>query len=119
MNLIENMFDNNDELILKLLEEVNDPRFRMCFDIAHANLSNEAINDWYKNCKKYVSHIHINDNLGDIDSHLAIGEGSIDYDDVIKNILNDFTGTVLIEVKTTSDFLKSYEYLKNKGLKLC
>jgi hypothetical protein len=27
--------------------------------------------------------------------------------------------TVLIEVKTTDDFLKSYEYLKEKGLKLC
>ena len=116
--LIENMFDNNSELILKLLKEVNDPRFRMCFDIAHANLSNEAIDSWYKNCKDYISHIHINDNMGDCDSHLAIGLGNIDYDYVV-NLLNKFNGTVLIEVKTTEDFIKSYEYLKEKGLKLC
>ena len=117
--LIENMFDNNDELILKVLNEVNDPRFKMCFDVAHANLSDESINDWFNNCKKYISHIHINDNFGDSDSHLAIGSGSIDYNYVIKEILNDFDGTILIEVKTTDDFIKSYEYLKKGGLKLC
>ena len=117
--LIENMFDDNDELILKVLEKVNDERFRMCFDVAHANLSKESIDSWYKNCKKYISHIHINDNFGDSDSHFAIGNGNIDYDYVIKEILNDFDGTILIEVKTTSDFLKSYEYLKEKGLNLC
>ena len=117
--LIENMFDDNDELILKVLKEVNDKRFRMCFDVAHANLSKESIKDWYNNCKEYISHIHINDNLGDCDSHLALGLGNINYKYVIKDILNDFNGTVLIEVKTTSDFIKSYEYLKDKGLKLC
>ena len=117
--VIENMFDDNDELILKVLEEVNDPRFRMCFDIAHANLSNESIIDWYNNCKKYISHIHINDNFGDSDSHFAIGDGSIDYDYVIKKILNDFDGSILIEVKTTSDFIKSYDNLIKKGLVLC
>ena len=116
--LIENMFDENDELILKLLKEVDDPRFRMCFDIAHANLSKESIKNWYNNCKPFISHIHINDNNGDSDSHLAIGSGSMDYNYVI-DILNEFNGSILIEVKTTSDFIKSYEYLKDNGLKLC
>ena len=72
-----------------------------------------------KNCKKYVSHIHINDNFGDIDSHLAIGEGSMDYDYIISE-LNKFDDvTILIEVKTTEDFIKSYDYLVSRGLKLC
>ncbi|MCR5308180.1 MAG: sugar phosphate isomerase/epimerase [bacterium] len=116
--LVENMFDENDTLILRLLEAVDDPRFRMCFDVAHANLSEESIDDWYYNCKKYISHIHINDNLGDSDAHLAIGYGNIDYDYVVR-LLNEFKGTVLIEVKTTEDFLKSLECLLQKGLKLC
>ena len=117
--LVENMFDQNDELIIRLLDEVNDKRFRMCFDVAHANLSKEKISDWFKNCKKFISHIHINDNLGDADSHLQIGLGNIDYDYVISelNKLDDIT--ILIEVKTTNDFIKSYDYLLSKGLKLC
>ena len=117
--LIENMFDDTDELILKVLDKVNNPRFKMCFDIAHANLSKQSIESWYKDCKKYISHIHINDNFGDSDSHYAIGDGYIDYNYVINNILNDFDGSILIEVKTTDDFIKSYEYLKKGGLKLC
>jgi len=117
--LVENMFDQDDELILKLLEAVNNERLRMCFDIAHANLSKESIKDWYSHCKKYITHIHINDNFGDSDSHLAIGSGNMDYDYIIKEILNNFDGSVLIEVKTTADFIKSYEYLVSKGLKLC
>ena len=117
--LVENMFDDNDELILALLKKVNNPKFRMCFDIAHANLSKESIITWYNNCKDFISHIHINDNFGTSDAHLAIGTGSMDYDYIIKEILNNFDGSILIEVKTTDDFIKSYEYLINRGLKLC
>ncbi len=117
--LVENMFDLDDELILKLLKEVNDKRFRMCFDIAHANLSKQSIESWYNDCKEYISHIHINDNFGDSDAHLAIGNGNMNYDYIINNILNNFDGSILIEVKTTDDFIKSYEYLLEKGLKLC
>lgn len=116
---IENMFDQDDILIRELIKEVNNPRFRMCLDIAHANLSNESIKDWINNCKKYVSHIHINDNFGDCDSHLAIGSGNIDYNYVIDELNKMDDITILIEVKTTKDFITSYEYLINRGLKLC
>ena len=117
--LIENMFDRDDELIRELIEEVNDPRFRMCLDLAHANLSDESISDWIKNCKKYVSHIHINDNFKDFDSHLAIGCGSMDYDYIISELNKMDDISILIEVKTTEDFIKSYDYLVKKGLNLC
>lgn len=117
--LIENMFDNNDILIRELIEEVNNKRFRMCLDIAHANLSDESIKDWIKNCKKYVSHIHINDNFGDYDSHLAIGKGNIDYEFVIEELNKMDDITILIEVKTTEDFISSYNYLVSRGLKVC
>lgn len=116
--LVENMFDNNDVLIRELLEEVNDKRFRMCLDIAHANLSDESISEWIKNCKKYVSHIHINDNFKDCDSHLAIGDGNMDYDYIVKELNKMDDITILIEVKNTPDFIKSYDYLIKKGLVL-
>lgn len=116
--LIENMFDNNDILIRELLDMVNDKRFRMCLDIAHANLSDESISEWIKNCKKYVSHIHINDNFKDIDSHLAIGDGNMDYDYIISELNKMDDISILIEVKNTPDFIKSYDYLISRGLKL-
>ncbi|MBP5445872.1 MAG: sugar phosphate isomerase/epimerase [Acholeplasmatales bacterium] len=116
--LIENMFDNNDILIRELLDMVNDKRFRMCLDIAHANLSDESISEWIKNCKKYVSHIHINDNFKDVDSHLAIGDGNMDYDYIISELNKMDDISILIEVKNTPDFIKSYDYLISRGLKL-
>jgi sugar phosphate isomerase/epimerase len=46
-----------------------------------------------------IGHLHFNDNLGTRDDHLAIGEGSIDFPTLLKEIkATGYDETVTLEV---------------------
>lgn len=82
----------------------------MTLDIGHAHHSGISPNEMYFDS---IKHIHVHDNFGDDDSHLAFGEGSID----LKGIINDFEkknydGIYIIEVNDYDSIKKSYEYMK-------
>lgn len=113
--LIENMFDETPDILLKLMEEVNLPNFRVCLDCGHANLGTVKMEDWFNKLDKYIKHVHLNDNCNLSDDHLAIGSGNMDYTFIIKE-LKERDVSVLIEVGNIDDFMKSYEYLKSRGL---
>ena len=60
-----------------------------------------------------IKHMHVHDNFGDDDAHLAFGEGSID----LKGIINKFEeksydGIYIIEVNDLDSIKKSYDYMK-------
>ena len=109
---VENMYDDTPELIRRLAENLRDePRFGICFDIAHAYLWELSVKDWIDELAPYIRHIHANDNHKDQDSHMAIGTGSIDwsilnYRQLIKN-----KPSLLIEVSDEERLMKSYNYL--------
>lgn len=89
---IENVMERTPELLLPILEEVNDPRMRMCLDVGHANLSNIAPIDWINACVPFISHYHIHNNDGPLpeghrsvgDKHAALDKGSIDMFALLK-----------------------------------
>ncbi len=59
-----------------------------------------------------AGHYHLHDNLGMEDSHLAIGEGSIDFIPVIKAVQKNRI-TPVIEVSTMEGVIKSIRYITN------
>ena len=82
----------------------------MTLDIGHANHAGYSADEMYFDS---IKHIHAHDNYGDDDSHLALGEGSID----LKHIINKFEsknydGIYIIEVNDEDSIKKSYEYIK-------
>ena len=82
----------------------------MTLDIGHANHVGYPAEEMYFDS---IKHIHAHDNYGDDDSHLALGEGSID----LKHIINTFEsknydGIYIIEVNDEDSIKKSYEYIK-------
>lgn len=84
----------------------------MCFDIGHANTTDELP----EMCRLLprMTNVHIHDNMGEKDQHLELGKGNIDFKDVISK-LSSYTGNYIIEVKTI-DFeaaLRSKSYLES------
>nr|MCR5830247.1 TIM barrel protein [Lachnospiraceae bacterium] len=109
---VENMYDDTPELLRRLAEALRDePRFGVCFDLAHAYLWEVPLKEWIDELSPYIRHIHANDNHKDQDSHMAIGTGSLDwsilnYRQLIKN-----KPSILIEVSDEEKLMKSYNYL--------
>ena len=109
--VLENVLETTPDLIVDILEEVNDPRFRMCFDVGHINAySYVPILDWLEACAPWIGHIHINNNDGREDRHNSLYEGMIPMKELLKRVAllcPDATLTLeMTEVKTSLDWLK-------------
>jgi len=67
-------------------------------DVGHAHMSG-SIMEFLKKLKDKLTYMHIHDNNGKIDSHMAIGTGTIDWDNVVKAIMQiKYDGIITLEV---------------------
>ncbi len=86
------------------LDSIDSENLKMTFDIGHANTTGDV---WqFLSLEERMSVIHLHDNLGGTDSHLAMGEGSTDF-----SMLTNLTAKqLIIEVHSYDSALRSLSY---------
>jgi sugar phosphate isomerase/epimerase len=78
---IENVFEENPDPLKALLEEINSPHFRFCFDTGHHHVfSKTPLPLWIETLGVFLSEVHLHDNHKEMDEHLPMGEGDFDFD---------------------------------------
>lgn len=99
-----------------LAKEIPDLKF--CFDTGHAFLNgftNQDLNDFIKKYKDRILSIHLNDNKGDKDSHIAIGTGFIDFEEIFRTLKKiQYRHPLVIETHLgdVEGLIKSIKYIK-------
>lgn len=86
---IENVFEDEPYMMKQLLEELDDPRARICLDVGHANvctLPEYDIFDWLSVLGPYIGHFHLHNNDGTSDSHGPVHQGAMDMKKVLQEI---------------------------------
>lgn len=69
----------------------------MTLDIGHSHLRGET-QEYLRKLGKKIRHIHLHDNKGDYDTHLAVGSGTIRWQETLQLILDSgFNGDLVIE----------------------
>ena len=82
--VMENVFENDWEMDLDVIQRVNRPNFKLCLDIGHCHCYSSAdVREWAENLAPYVSHVHIHDNSQEKDSHLGLGKGNLPWKEVL------------------------------------
>ena len=77
---VENIFEKEPSTLKALLEEIDDPCFRHCFDVGHWNMfSTVTLEEWFRELGHFIAESHIHDNHGESDEHLPVGDGAIDF----------------------------------------
>ena len=77
---IENVFEEDTYLIRNLIHEVGSEHLGHCFDIGHFNLFGKIpIQKWFEDLGHFIFELHLHDNRGRWDDHLAPGSGIIDF----------------------------------------
>lgn len=91
------------------------PNFGICLDMAHAHLTPTPEEEWLERLAPYVRHFHINDNLGDMDTHLPLGEGNMDYGRLLP-LMERYCpkAHILLEVTGRTAIEKSLAYLDER-----
>lgn len=113
--VIENIFEDEPRNLRMLMEEMSSEYFGLCFDTGHFNLfSRVPLSEWLAEVQAYILELHLHDNDRSSDAHLAIGDGTFDFDTLF-DTLGDKDLIYTIEGHTREDVLRSLERLKDRS----
>jgi sugar phosphate isomerase/epimerase len=85
--MLENVYEETPGMTLKLLNGLDTEKVGFCFDTGHMNaLSETNTEGWLKVLGPFLRELHLHDNDGTRDDHLAIGAGNIDFDSVFEYV---------------------------------
>jgi len=77
---LENTLEDSPEPLCRLVERLDPDVFGHCFDIGHFNVFGRCgLVEWLESVKGRLLELHLHDNKGDSDQHLAIGDGTADF----------------------------------------
>ena len=65
--------------ILALIEDIDSPHLKFCFDTGHANRLGESVGESIRAAGKNLKILHVHDNFGDGDSHLPPYDGTVSW----------------------------------------
>jgi sugar phosphate isomerase/epimerase len=99
-NMLPHLLFGHINDMLYLLGSIRECDVAACLDTGHANLSRELGMVIHK-LSGHLHLIHVNDNRGDRDDHLAPGEGHIDWPWLISELKRcRFGGTLILELSS-------------------
>lgn len=84
---VENTIGSSMEELISIIKKINDPRVGIMLDTGHCYMNYNE--DFLEECQKvfgYLFGLHINDNHGEYDEHLQIGEGTIPFEQLFSNL---------------------------------
>lgn len=94
------------------------PRMGMTLDVGHAFIDGKGMDRILAFIRAFgqrISHVHISDNFGQRDEHLAVGDGAIDFEilmEALNGISYDDTMTLEIFTADPKDLVRSREALQ-------
>jgi sugar phosphate isomerase/epimerase len=76
--MLENVHETEPELFLEVLGRVGAPNLKVCFDVGHLlAFSTGDFPRWLETLAPVIGQVHLHDNRGDYDAHLALGAGRV------------------------------------------
>jgi sugar phosphate isomerase/epimerase len=115
---VENIFEDNPENLRLLIEALPSEHFGLCFDTGHFNLfSTISLAEWLDQVRPHIFEIHLHDNTGNADDHLAIGDGNFDFAALFAGLCG-ITPVYTIEAHSKEDVFRSIEQLNKYCLPL-
>lgn len=94
------------------------PELKMTLDTGHANIGDPGQTKLAAFVDRFalrIGHVHVSDNFGKKDDHLAVGKGNIDFNSVISALKRaGYDDTITLEVFSadTDDLVKSRERIE-------
>jgi sugar phosphate isomerase/epimerase len=112
--LLENVYEHSPDELLELFQALQGEGAAFCLDTGHqAAFSRAPLDRWVQVLGPFLRQLHLHDNRGEEDEHLALGHGNIDF----KSLFRILKATIrkppvlTLEPHKEKDLQPSIEYL--------
>ncbi|MGE0085467.1 MAG: sugar phosphate isomerase/epimerase family protein [Desulfococcaceae bacterium] len=112
--MLENVYEHGPEQMLPLFEQLTDAGF--CLDMGHCKaFSCSSLECWLNALGKFIGQLHLHDNFGNFDNHLAPGKGILDFPLLFRWLKEhrDRPPVVTMETHREKDIFPGLAYLEN------
>jgi sugar phosphate isomerase/epimerase len=93
---LENDTQKTPDLLVRLVEEVDDPSLGLCMDIGHQHrFSGQDPLEWVRRMGDWLVHVHLHDNDRTGDHHWPIGRGTVDFEPFYAAVERQVPGATL------------------------
>lgn len=76
--MLENVYETEPDLFLEVLARAEAPNLQACLDVGHLlAFGGGDFPLWLKTLTPVIGHLHLHDNHGEDDEHLALGSGRV------------------------------------------
>jgi len=105
----ENIYDTIPEDLLTLINLFPKDQVGVCFDLGHFNLFSEAsIKHWFEVLGPRILEVHLHDNLGTRDDHIAVGDGTVKFSGLVSWLkLQEVKPMLTLEMEQKTHVIKS------------
>jgi sugar phosphate isomerase/epimerase len=113
--MIENVYERSPDDMQMVFEHLEDQNVGFCLDTGHqAVFSRTPLVKWLDTLGPYLSQLHLHDNTGQADDHLAMGQGSIDFKTLFRSlkVLKKHPPVITLEPHREKDLWPSLAYLE-------
>ena len=96
---IENIYEATPDVFINLLTAIDSPQMGHVLDLGHWNIFGTGkLLDWLNTTAPYLQHLHLHDNHGERDEHLAIGQGYVPFSTLFEWLkTTDTSPTITLE----------------------
>ena len=112
--MLENVYEEDPRDMLVLFDRLKDLNVGFCLDCGHLSaFGNSGLKVWLESLGPYIRQLHLHDNHGNNDEHLAMGLGNIDFELLFNYLkLNSISPPIItLEPHQEEDLWPSLEYL--------
>jgi len=111
---VENIYDIGPEDISALISEFPKDQIGFCFDVGHFNLfSQNSTKLWLDVLGERLFEIHLHDNLGGEDDHIAVGDGTIKFGSLVAWLkCRETMPVITLEMEQKTHVIKSVSRVK-------
>lgn len=85
--MLENVYEGGPQDLRIILEELSHPNVGFCLDTGHTTAFGQSgLEEWIRVLAPFLGQLHLHDNFGGQDDHLAIGKGTIEFNKLFKHL---------------------------------
>jgi sugar phosphate isomerase/epimerase len=111
--LLENVYETEPELFLEVIRRVEAANLKVCLDVGHLlAFGGGHFHHWLATLTPVIGMLHLHDNQGDADTHLALGSGKVPIAYVLNTLAaQHLRPLITLEPHQEGSLKPSLEYL--------